>query len=263
MAKTNQESGHAINLSNTKLAIDVCTGFGDKYNPANEDITIEALSALWNSGVDGQKALIIAIAATKIPIGERELLFKGLGPLLTRVMAVVMSLKASDKIKQDLKSKADKLRGYRKRKKEEPTPPEGEAAAPETPDEELKKISQSQMSYVQRANGFLEFLETLKTVKEYKVNEADLQIDSLEGYYTKMQSANDGMGVIITAAKTGLIKRNRVLYAEGSGILDCMRACKSYVKGLYGADSAELKLLTNLHFRDLGKKVKEELNAVA
>lgn len=263
MATSLTESGHAVNLAHFNDLIGICTDFGDTYNPGNNDLSIDSMTALWNSGEEGQKALITAVAATKIPIGNRELLYKGLSPLVTRVMGAVNSSKASEKMKKDLKAKADAIRGYKKKKKVKEGEADKETTTADAADAELKKISQSQMGYVQRAKGFYEFIELLKTEPEYKVNEKDLQIESMEKRYADMKSMNDGMVSIINAAKTGMITRDRVLYAPVGGMIATARDCKSYVKGLYGANSPEWKLLTKLQFRDKRTTVKRKVKAVA
>ena len=234
------ESGHAVNLSNCKLLIDTCTGFGADYDPSNTDLTIAAMTAQWTTGTTEQKSYLSALEGIRQPVNERRKLFDGVDPLVTRILGELNSSKADAKLKADARSIADDIRGNN-----------GPAVKKAAEGKLASTISQSHTGYVQRANSFFKLVELLKTIPEYAPKKADLKIAALTALHTSMETANNGIGAILNAADNALLQRNRVLYTPGTGIVDTALSCKEYVKGLYGAGSAEYKMVKKIPFRTL------------
>ncbi|HRH47164.1 MAG TPA: hypothetical protein PLP23_00355 [Panacibacter sp.] len=237
---SNSEKGHAINLANFKLIIDRATGFGATYNPSNSSLTVVKMKGQLSAANTAQGNLISSNKATKEPINERELLFEPLDPLVTRVINYASSTNASKKLIADAKGNADKIRGASKKKpgkktdSSDPLPEDG--------------VSTSQQSYVQRTDAFQQLIELLKTVTDYSPNETDLTTASLDAYLTDLKTANDSLGSLLTTAANKLIARNKLLYESETGIIDTALKCKKYIKGLYGAKSAEYGLVSGIKF---------------
>lgn len=251
MSKSTSETGHAVNISNGKLLIDTCTGFGADFNPSNEDITIVNLTTQWTTAQNANNDVSVAKQSMKEPINERAALFLPLNPLVTKVMAALASSKASDMVKKDAKGIADRIRGTKQKK---PT-----AAVAEGDTEELKTVSQSHLSYVQRTTALLDLVNLLNTVKEYKPNEKPLQVTNLALLQKQMQAANDGIGAVLLSGENAELVRDRALYKTGSGLLDLAMACRDYVKSVYGAKAAEYKQVTTIKFRKIAKKERDKL----
>ena len=130
--------------------------------------------------------------------------------MITQVVGAVNSSKANALVKQDVKGIADRIRGfYKNAKKGEVIP---------VPEEPIEKVSQSHQGYVQRATAFLDLINLLKTIKEYKPNEVPLQVDSLAALQTQMQTANDGIGAILQTGEQAELDRNRTLYKPETGM---------------------------------------------
>ena len=239
------ESGHAVNLSNCKLLIDTCTGFGADYDPSNTDLTITALTAQWTTGTTEQKAYITALEGIRQPVNERRKLFDSMDTLVTRILGELNSSKADAKLKADAKSIADDIRGNN-------APAEKKSGDDGKPG---GTISQSHTGYVQRANSFFKLVELLKTIPEYAPKKADLKTTALTALHASMETANNGIGAILNVADNALLQRNRVLYTPETGIVDTALSCKEYVKGLYGAASAEYKMVKKIAFKSFAKDV--------
>ena len=230
------ESGHVINVSNFKLLIDKCGVLGGAYQPSNPDLTIVNLTAQWVVADAAQGTINAAMQQSKEPINERQLLFKPLSKLVTRVVNVVKSTKASAELKRDVKGIGDKIRGVRKVKKVV----DGEA--------EEQTVSTSHMSFVMRAENFLSLINLLKGVGEYAPNEVELKIASLEVLYNNMKQRNDAIGTIIAPVENARMERDEALYKEGTGIVDVAQLAKNYVKGAFEAGSNEYKLVSGIKF---------------
>lgn len=238
---SSSESGHAVNIAHLKLLADTCAGFGVKYNPSNTDITVVNLKAKWVTVNTAQGVLTTAVQASKEPINQRAILFEPIDKLITRSLNYLNSTKANAQVKKDAKGIADKIRGIGSTKKTTSAP-----AADGTID--ILTVSNSQQSYVQKAENYLKYCELIVTIAEYLPNEADLKVPAMKALYTPMKDANDAIGTILAPVDQARIDRDHGLYDKDSGAIDLAKACKQYVKALYGATSPEAKLVTGIKF---------------
>ena len=244
---SSSESGHAVNIANLKLLADKCAGFGAPYNPSNTDLTVVNLKAKWTTVNTAQGVLTTAAAAAKEPINQRNILISPIDKLVTRSFNYLDSTKASAQVKKDAKGLADKIRGFGSTKKTTTTPPAGG-----TPD--ILTVSNSQQSYVQKAENYLKYCELIATIVAYAPNEVDLKAPAMKALYQPMKDANDAIGTILAPVDQARLDRDHGLYDDETGVIDLAKACKKYVKGLFGATSAEAKLVTGIKFRDKPKK---------
>jgi len=109
----NSETGHAKNVANFEDLISFCTGYGVSYNPSKTSIKLPALTALHTTAKDKMSEVKIAESAWSDAVGAREVLFKPLSKLTTRV---VNALDASDvpaSAVDNAKTIAKKLQGKR------------------------------------------------------------------------------------------------------------------------------------------------------
>ena len=161
------ETGHAINISNFKTLIDYCSSFSDKYKPSREALTVDQMTALWQTADTAHQALTAAIQNSKEPINQREILFEPVDKLVTRSLNYFQSTEANDQIKQDAKGLADRYRGFNVRVKKLP---DG------TPDP--NDVSKSHQSFVQKADTFKQLVDLYTTQPLYAPNEADLKVNA-------------------------------------------------------------------------------------
>ena len=64
-----------------------------------------------------------------------------------------------------------------------------------------------------------------------------------------MKSLNDGIGLILAPVEAARRTRDEALYSEKTGVVDIALACKDYVQGVFGATSAEAKMVRGIEFR--------------
>ena len=237
MASTS-ETGHAINIANYKLVIDGCTGFGTDYAPSNTDLTVANMTTQWTTANTAQNTLTTALATATGLINARDIAFAPLNKLVTKVINNFKSTKASAQAKKDAKGLADKIRGFGVKVVKLP---DG------TPDP--AHISTSHQSFVNKADTFNQLVTFLSLDSNYAPNETAIKVVTLQGLYSTLKGMNDGIGTVIAPVDGARITRNKVLYAADTGIVDIALQVKDYVKGLYGARSAEAKLITKIRFK--------------
>lgn len=235
---SNAETGNAINISNFKKLIDICTAYGLPYNPSNTDLTVANMTLKWTGADTAHKNMNTALQNAKGPINARQILFEPADKLVTRTLNYYESTKATKQAKEDAKALADDFRGFGIKVEKLP---DG------SPDP--AHVSTSHQSYVKKQETFRNLVELYKSDPLYAPNEVPIQIVTLDVLATAMKTANDGIGTIIAPVDNLRIVRDHALYDDETGILDLQAACKDYVIGLFGAGTPEAKLATGIEFR--------------
>lgn len=114
-----------------------------------------------------------------------------------------------------------------------------------------ESISQSQTSMDMRVDNFKGLIAVLAANKNYKPNEADLQVAPLEAYAAELETH---AGLVKTAARPVILsreKRNIVLYTPETGMVDLALLVKKYALSCLGSGSATYKLIKGLKFRNI------------
>ncbi len=237
------ETGHGINIINFKKVIDICTGYGVAYAPSNSDLDITAMTAKWVIARDYHKTMLDAVQKSRIPIYERETIFKTLSRKVTKIAGIAGSLNLDTHFKSNVKILADRIRGYK-------------YAIKELPRNEHKsdQVNRNHLSYIARTGNYKLLIDLLAASSIYCPNEPDLKLESLYTEYSYMNSINQYIEAVLVPVNEARKNRNEILYNEKNGVLVLMKACKSYVKGLYGATSEEYRRLSGIKFRVLPRK---------
>ncbi|WP_336733831.1 hypothetical protein [Chryseobacterium sp. VD8] len=91
----------------------------------------------------------------------------------------------------------------------------------------------------------------LETIPSFIPDEEELKLTNLNTY--KQSLINTTQAVDQTEAELNLkfIERNRILYAEGTGLYPIVQNVKKYVKSLYGAASPEYANISAIKFSTL------------
>lgn len=230
------ESGHAINISNAKLQYDKNIGFLAAYNPPNVLIKSPALLIKINAAKIANDSVGTIYQQGKIPLSTRLGLFEPLSKLVTRALGGLDGTEASDQLKHNAKTIADVIRGVHA------------PSAPVVPDGP-EHISNSHMSFINRANNFRSFIALLAAISLYVPAETDLTIASMNGLLGQMDTANTNIGnTVVTPIENARTTRNHLLYDKGTGLIDLMMKAKKYVKSVFGASSAEFASVSKIKY---------------
>lgn len=232
------ETGHAVNLENFKLIIDRVTGFGADYDPQTDKIKIAEMTTQWTGANTLHQAYIVSIEATRLPVNQREELYKTMVKLVKKSFDLYKSTNASKLTVKDAKGWADKITGNKVKIKK---------LKDGTPDP--KSISNSQLSFTQRADHFKHLIELYKSDTHYNTTDTELSTAGLLSLLNEINTANTGISDLITISNLKRIARDESLYMEETGIIDVSLACKSYVRSLYGARSAQAKTVTGIYLK--------------
>ena len=238
------ETGHPVNVANFEQIVTDVASYDGQYNPSNETLTVNSLKNLLAESKSAVNAVSSAEPAYKLAVIEREVVFKPLSKLVTKM---INALKASGTTKQVIDSAqtiARKLQGRRASQKMT----DEEKKLAESAGLSTKEASSSQMSFDSRIENFDRLIQYLGSVSEYKPNETELQIETLNNTLSNLKEKNAAVlnaGVPLTNAR---IKRNDILYAETTGLVDVALNVKTYIKSVFGASSPQYRKISKIKF---------------
>ena len=228
------EKGHAKNVANFGIIINFASGYGPLYNPSNPALAIPALEAKWEAAKEKLKR----VKDTKEPFdsktGERQLLFKPLRPLATKVINSLIAQQVPSTVIKDARTIIRKLTGKR--------------AKELTPETEENKISVSQQSYDRLVDNFEELIVLAQTEPNYNPNEDDLKTTELLVYHEKLDTINNEVKTMYVPYSNAMIARDVELYDEETGLVDIAFEVKNYVKSVFGAASPQYRQISGLVF---------------
>ncbi|MCG8411036.1 MAG: hypothetical protein MI739_07110 [Bacteroidales bacterium] len=244
-SSSQSETGNAKNVANFNKLVSYCIAYGESYNPSNTSIGIEALKA---QQIESKKALNIVNETLPVynsAIAAREVVFKPMGKLITRVINSLKAASPNSEITKRVLSLVRKLRGLRISAKL--TDEEKQELIAQG--KEVNEISSSQLSFDNRINNFDKFINLLAAIPEYKPNEPELQTAALTTLLESLRVKNEAVVQTSIQLSNARIARNDILYKPNTGIIDTALNVKAYVKSLYGASSPQYHQLTALYFK--------------
>lgn len=239
------ETGHAKNVANFSSLIAAAVAMASDYNPSRLSITLAGLRVSETQAQNALRNVNEQLTLSVKASGARVAAFKPLDKLVTRVFN---SFKSSDVSEEEVASALTivrKLRGSRASARL--TDEEKQAIEAETGQAPVERSS-SQQSYDNRLDFFARFILLMKSTPVYSPNETDLQITSLESFYTDLDTKNKAAVNAEYALTNARNVRNQVFYAPKTGIVDLAGDVKNYIKSAKGSTSAEYKAVLPLKF---------------
>lgn len=242
------EVGHAKVVANFNQLIQFCAAHGNTYAPSFDSIKLQNLNNLLQNAEATLLAINIAKPANDHAITARDAEFTALNPLITRIINTLAASGVPNKTVQQARTLVRKLTGKRADNTLTTTTiPESENAITNK-----KKISVSQMSYDNRVQNFSKLIEFLGAIPSYNPTEFNLSIAGLKAFHQNLENKNQLVLSTAIPLSNARIQRNKVLYETDKGVVDIANNVKKYIKGLFGASSAEYKQISKLRF--IGKK---------
>lgn len=243
MASTS-ETGHAKNVANFEDLISFCTGYGVTYNPSKVAIKLPGLTALSASANAALQAVKVAKTAYDNATNAREVAFKPLKPLATRIVNALAATDSTVQTLDDVKTTNNKIQGRRAKAIKEPETgePGVAVAAPKT-------VSTSQQSFDKLIDHFAQLIQTLTAEPKYIPNENELKVATLNTMLSDLKAKNTAVINATTALSNARIARDKILYSDDTGLIDTAKDVKQYVKSLFGASSPQYKQVSGLEFK--------------
>jgi len=233
------ETGHARNVANFEELVLVLTTIGVSYNPAVKTIQIGQLNELTAQLKKNLQLINDKNGVYRDKIYARQNAYEQMNSLSMRMVNTMAGLGLDAKLLTQAKSTLAKIRGSSSKKKKD-LPANG-FPAPRT-------VSVSQMSFDQRKNNFSILIGLVNAQTEYKPNETDMQIGSLQKYVDTLEILNTEAIQAEQDLTIARQQRDMVLYIENTGALPLTQQIKAYVKGAFSAQSAEYMRVKSIAF---------------
>ena len=243
------ETGHAKNVANFEQLTSFITGYGATYNPSKASIKLAAMQTLLTNAKNVVGVVNSSLPANKNAVSAREVAFKPLSKLASRIMNAVIATDTTPEVDENVKTLIRKIQGRRavEKKTDEELKTLSEAG------KETKNVSSSQMSYDSRLDSFDKLIKLLASITLYAPNEADLKVTALTTMYNDLKTKNTAVVTTLVPLSNARITRDDVLYKANVGLVDIALDSKTYIKSLFGASSPQYKQISKLQFKTVVK----------
>lgn len=240
---SNSETGHSKNVATFEDLVSFCTAYGPPYNPSKPALKLASLNTQLAAANAALQAVKVAKTAYDNATNAREIAFKPLRPLATKIVNAIAATEATAQTVADVKSINNKIQGKRVKAIEQP---DAEALAAGA--ELVKTASVAQQSYNKMVDHYAQLVATLTAEPKYLPNEPELKVATLNTLLTDLRAKNTAVINATTALSNARIARGKALYAEITGLMDVAQAVKLYVKSLFGATSPQYRQVGKLRF---------------
>ncbi|HQU82672.1 MAG TPA: hypothetical protein PKY59_06095 [Pyrinomonadaceae bacterium] len=241
--KKQYETGHYKLLESLdRLIAAAQTLDQDRLDPP-EDLTINALQMRQTAANLLQNAIGNARADWRTVALVRAKDIEKFAPLAVEAVAALESRGASAETIEDARTYVRKLHGKRAKPKAKDDP-----ATPEL-DESEKGISASQQSAAAQLATMNELIDFLDAQPEYaNVKKAKLLVPAMRAFVNGTQTNHTGSITAAASLTTARNERNKDFYLDEDNICDLAKRYKALVKGEYGANSPEYKMINEINF---------------
>lgn len=240
-----QQSGITNNMTNLDLLITAVDGYGVKYNPTYDLITLVSLKNKQTITLASIELVEQLEPIWKGKVRERHIIFDPLEEYFTKVFNAVCSSPVTPEFIANVRTIIRKLHGQRATPKKNPPP---------TPAaDEHTYISVSQKGFDNKVDFTNRLIQLLTTEPNYNPNEAELTVAALTTLHGKMKIANKAVIDAANPLDNARIARNNHFNNPDSGIVALSIKVKQYVKSIFFAKSPQFALIKGLKFRKIYK----------
>ena len=241
------ETGHAKNVANFESLISFAKGYGTKYNPSRDSITVEALETILSNAKESIIDIDNVLPNYSNAVAAREFAFEPLSKIITRVNNAVKATDTTTQVDESVQTLVRKLKGIRASAKIS----DEVKKQLEEEGKEVNQNSASQMSYDNRLENLYKLLMLLNSIPQYKPNEEDLKISTLTALYEDLKVKNLAVINTNTPLSNARIARNKIMNTDLTGLVDIAFDSKTYIKSIFGATSPEYKQVSKLAFKKI------------
>jgi hypothetical protein len=232
---------HVKNVQAFEQLKSFCTGLGGNYNPGKQNLQVNALTTLFNNAQHVLTEAHEARTAYERATNNREVVFRDVGKLASRIYSALKSSGAHPLTIEDARVSIRKLKGIRASKPKsqvetkagEEKPPKGTARG---------------LDFASMISNFEKLVETLSAEPMYVISEPDLSLTGLQQKLNELQHLNTAVIEAAVQLDLARTKRNNVLYSGEGNLVDVAMAAKAYVRSLFGYRSENSESVSKLNF---------------
>ena len=204
----------------------ICTGLGGAYKPGQENLQVKALTTLQFNAQQLMDEVIEAKTAYDNISNKRELAFRSLKSLGSRITFLLRSCGAHPLTLADAYTSNRRLAGRLRHREPVPKPVEGE--------EPMSKRRAPAAAYVSKLHYFTQLVETASAEPNYRPLEPEVSVEGLEQKVVELRSLNE---LVMKAEQklSRLRKQRKAMFYEGeASLVNIGRAVRNYIRGVFG-----------------------------
>jgi hypothetical protein len=232
-------------VANFQTVISFCTGYGNKYVPSQTTLTVANLQTQWIAADDVMDDCKKTETACDNAIDIRRDFFADVRQQGTKIVNALVASGVADSVVEGARTINRKIQGQRATPL--PAPKKAEDGKDITP----KTISSSQQGFDSLVEHVTGMIELVSSQPEYGPNEEELKVASLQTYLAGLKTTNTNVINANTTWSNDRIKRDELLYADKTGVVDTCQSIKNYIKSAFGATSPQYKQVSGLLFKKI------------
>ena len=238
------ETGHYKNVVSLNALKVFAESLGETYAPQKDYLKLPNLVNLVDETNALHNAVKDQINTLTLSVDHRQLVYKNVKPLSTKVINTMGSTNVDAKTIDDAKFFNTKIQGARIGKKT--VAKEGE--------KESTTNSVSRQSYDSIYENFSSLNNLLIQDGNYKPSEEEVTTQGLTNKQNEMLAANQDIKFQTTDLGKKRIQRNTRFYVNEDCLLNVGRDFKKYIRGVFGSQSPEFAQIRKIIFKDYGIK---------
>lgn len=240
------ETGHYKNVANLNLLTGYIASYGTAYAPTKSTITLQNLQQLYAKGTNSITEVQDAKNKYLIKVDERQDAFLDIKKYTTRIINNLSGTNVSEQTIKDAKSINSKIQSSK-------------ATTPRnTTTEDTEKIdptgtthSTSRQSFDSLYENFNDLVNLLSIAAGYDTAQSEFLLPELTNYAASLLQTSQKVNNAVVEVTNKRMERNAILYATQSGLVDAALDAKKYIKGLFGATSAQFITVNSISFKNL------------
>ena len=233
------------NAASYSRLVDVCTGFGGKYNPGRQTLQLKAMRALLEAVQSSLRDVSQKRNALSGITNERTRAYKHLDLLISRIIG---TLKASQVSEETLANARYYSRLITGRMKSGTNSNRLAVPSEDNESESIVKRSMTQQSYVAKAFNFMRLAQLIEMVPGYASAAPELKPAALKVEAEKLMALNESWSIAKVALANARIHRNTLLYKGAGSLYSNALAIKNYLRVEFGSKSPQSAQLSELSF---------------
>ncbi|MEQ8423089.1 MAG: hypothetical protein RIA63_00165 [Cyclobacteriaceae bacterium] len=205
----------------------ICTGLGGAYNPGQQNLKVKALTTIQFNAQQVMDEVIIAKTTYDNVTNQRELAFRDLRSLGSRICYLLRASNAHPLTLADAMVSNRALQGRLKYRVAKPRAGEGE--------EPISGKQRSRSSdFANQLQYFAQLVKTALAEPTYNPTEPQLAGEALEQKVVELRSLNEL--VMKTEQTLARVRQQRrdIFYEGEHSLVKTARAVKSYIRGVFG-----------------------------
>jgi hypothetical protein len=242
--KTTIGTGHEQNVTNFELLGTIVATFNETYNPPRPTLAIPGLTDLLQKGKLEINAVNSAEIVSKNARAARVLVFEDFDKLITRAINALRIAGVSAQTLAQAEAIVRDLRG----KRASGLLSDEELAAEKAKGNDITQVKVHNSTIDSKIENLGKFILFLASIPEYKPNETELKVESLQAKLAGIKSKNADVKVADAALDAARISRNVLLYTDNTGLVDTALDVKLYTKSLFGANSPQYNQISGIQF---------------